>query len=321
MIQKLSFFFLLCSTINFFSIAQEKAVFSNKKPLIDTTVKSKGFLGGRLETGLEKNIDQVKNIKKESAEWKKESKAFIDELGLNNLGAKSAKIAKNLKKKIIQKDEYEGVKTERRLGQYGNGTRAAYEEINVVKYVEDESISPYAQEIWWFDPAQSRIVNTSLKDNKTAQICHGPFKRYVNQILVEQGYFYMGSKDGRWENYGPEFELENKQYFKRGFPAASKLTYFDAEMKKIKEVIPKVYGKVNGQYLSFFANGQVREEGKLDDSVKIGRWREFHEKGTGGRLKKEWKFGKDKFDSKDGILIQERDNQSKIIYQNPQKFD
>ncbi|MHA8065120.1 toxin-antitoxin system YwqK family antitoxin [Aquirufa sp. ROCK2-A2] len=321
MIQKLSILFILFAAIHISVLGQDKAVFSDKKPLIDTTVKSKGLFGGRVETGLEKGVEKVKNLKKESAEWKKESKAFIEEMGLNNLGKKSAKLVKNIKKKIIVKDEYEGVKTEKRLGQYGSGNRAGYEEINVVKYVEDEAINPYNQEIWWFDPAQSRIVNSSLKDNKTAQICHGPFKRYLNQVLVEQGYFYMGAKDGRWENYGPEFELENKQYFKRGLTAESSISYYDIEKKKIKEVIPKVYGKIVGQYLSFFPSGLMKEEGKFDDSVKIGRWREFHEKGTGGRLKKEWRFGKDKFDTQEGILIQERDNQSKIIFQNPQKFD
>jgi hypothetical protein len=321
MTQKIPLIILLVLAHSFLGFAQNKAVFSEKKPMVDTTVKSKGFFGGRLETGLEKNVEKAKNLKNESAEWKKESKAFLEEMGLNKLGAKSAKLIKNIKKKIIVKDEYEGVKTERRSGQYGNGTRAAFEEINVVKYVEDEAVSPYNQEIWWFDPAQSRIVNSSLKDNKTAQICHGPFKRYVNQILVEQGYFYMGAKDGRWENYGPEFELENKQYYQRGFTAGSTITYFDSEKKKIKEVIPKVYGKIVGQYLSFFPSGLIKEEGKFDDSVKVGRWREFHEKGTGGRLKKEWRFGKDKFDKQDGVLIQERDTQSKIIFQNPQKFD
>lgn len=58
----------------------------------------------------------------------------------------------------------------------------------MVKFVEDESLSAYAQEIWWFDPNQSRIVNSSIKDNKTAQICHGPFKKVVNNVIVEQGF-------------------------------------------------------------------------------------------------------------------------------------
>lgn len=289
-------------------------VWGQNKPLIDTTTRAKGLLGGRLGTGLE-------SIQEESAKWKKESKAFMDEMGVKNIGIKSSMALRKVKKKEGYKDEYEGVKTERRMGSYGSGTRSTVEEFQVVKYVEDEAVSGYQQEVWWFDPNQSRVVNSSIKENKTAQICHGPYRKMVNQVVVEQGYFYMGAKDGRWENYGPEGELENKTYFVRGFTAGSDITYYDVEKKKIKEVVPRLYGKVRGQYLAFYPGGNLKEEGKLDDSVRVGRWREFHEFGTGGRLKKEWKNRKDKFDEAEPILMLERDNQGKILFQQNQKFD
>jgi hypothetical protein len=189
------------------------------------------------------------------------------------------------------------------------------EEAHVVKYVEDEALSPYLQEISIFDPVQSRVISIPLKEAKNAQICHGPFKKYVNQKLVEEGFYFMGVKDGRWENYGPENELENKVYYEKGFLKGSYFQYYDASKKKIKEVVPRQYGKVRGTYQSFYANGNLKEAGKLDDSVKVGIWREYHELGSGGRLKKEWKYKADKFDTADPILIQERDQQSKIIYQ------
>ena len=297
---------------------QNNAITSNKKPVIDTTVKSKGILGGRLSTGLENNVDK---IKQESADWKKESRAFIEELGIKDIGVKASIASRKIKKKLVAKDEYANIKTDRRLGQYGSGNRSTVEEINVVKFVEDESLSTYAQEIWWFDPNQSRIVNSSIKDNKTAQICHGPFKKIVNNVIVEQGFFYMGTKDGRWETFGPENELETKVYYERGFLAGSSITYHDDAKKKIKQVIPNFYGKTRGNYLSFYPSGNLKEDGKLDDSVRIGRWREYYEFGTGGRLKKEWRYGKDKFDASEPILMVERDSQGKIIYQNNQKFD
>lgn len=301
-----------------FAYGQNNAITSNKKPVIDTTVKSKGILGGRLSTGLENNVDK---IKQESADWKKESRAFIEELGIKDIGVKASIASRKIKKKLVPKDEYVNIKTDRRLGQYGSGNRSTVEEINVVKFVEDESLSTYAQEIWWFDPNQSRIVNSSIKDNKTAQICHGPFKKIVNNVIVEQGFFYMGTKDGRWETFGPENELETKVYYERGFLAGSSITYHDDAKKKIKQVIPNFYGKTRGNYLSFYPSGNLKEDGKLDDSVRIGRWREYYEFGTGGRLKKEWRYGKDKFDASEPILMVERDSQGKIIYQNNQKFD
>lgn len=308
-------FFCFVGTIAY---GQNNAIISNKKPVIDTTVKSKGILGGRLSTGLENSLDQ---FKQESADWKKESRAFIEEMGIKDIGVKASIATRKIKKKLVAKDEYVNIKTDRRLGQYGSGNRSTVEEINVVKFVEDESLSTYAQEIWWFDPNQSRIVNSSIKDNKTAQICHGPFKKVVNNVIIEQGFFFMGTKDGRWETFGPENELENKVYYVRGFLAGSNITYHDDAKKKIKQVVPNFYGKTRGNYLSFYLSGNLKEDGKLDDSVRIGRWREFYEFGTGGRLKKEWRYGKDKFDASEPILMVERDSQGKIIYQNNQKFD
>ena len=69
------------------------------------------------------------------------------------------KIVKTAKKKFQPKDEYEGIKTERKLGNYGSGVRMTVEEVNVVKYVEDEALSPYSQDIFIFDPSQSRVIS------------------------------------------------------------------------------------------------------------------------------------------------------------------
>lgn len=293
------------------SQGQNNSLQTSKKPTIDSSQKNK--------SSLQRISDLGGKTKDESANWKKESKAILSELGIENIGSKLKNSSK--KKKVEIKDEYLGIKTERRIGTYGSGNRTTVEELNVVKYVEDEAVSPYSQEIWWYDPAQSRVVNSPIKDSKNAQICHGPYRKFVHENLVEEGHFFMGVKDGRWENYGQEFELENKQYYKKGFPAESIISYYDKEQKKIKEVIPKTYGKIAGQFLSFYPNGLLKEEGKLDDSVKVGRWREYHEKGSGGRLKKEWRYGKDKFDNFTPVLVQERDNQAKIIFQSTQKFD
>ncbi|WP_459496206.1 toxin-antitoxin system YwqK family antitoxin [Aquirufa lenticrescens] len=291
-------------SLNLLVQAQNKAITINK-PLIDTSVHEKGLLNGRLSTGLESKAAEAKK-------FKEDSKAFIESLGVKDLGKK---IVKTAKKKLQPRDEYAGIKTERKLGNYGSGVRMTVEEVNVVKYVEDEALSPYASEIFIFDPSQSRVVSIPLKDTKNVQICHGPFKKYVNQKLIEEGFYYMGVKDGRWESYGSENELENKVYYEKGYTAGSHIAYYDAAKKKIKEVIPRLYGKVRGTYYSFYPSGSLKEDGRMDDSVKVGRWREYHEFGSGGRLKKEWRFGKDKFDPTEPMLIQERDQQSKVIFQ------
>ena len=303
------FFFCLLLSICFLSGAQDKSIFSSNKPLTDTTKKAGGLFGGRLSTGLEQGLESAKNIKNES-------QAIWEDVSL-----KASMTARRLKKKVQLKDEYEGTKTERRIGSYGTGGRATIEEFNVVKYVEDEAVSPYVQEIWWYDPGQSRIVNTPLKENQRAQICHGSYKKITNQVLVEEGYFYMGAKNDRWESYDSEGVLLTKNYFDRGFPAGSEISYFDAAKLKIKEVIPFVYGKSTGQYVLFYSSGNLAIEGKLDEGVRVGRWREFYEFGSGGRLKKEMRYGKDKFEDIEPVIIQERDEKGKITNQTKTKFD
>jgi hypothetical protein len=301
--------FYLFVSICFHTEAQDKSIFSTTKPVTDTTKKVGGLFGGRLSTGLEQGLESAKNIKNESqAIWE-------------DVSIKASMTARRLKKKVLPKDEYEGTKTERRVGNYGNGGRATLEEFNVVKYVEDEAVSRYVQEIWWYDPEQSRIVNTPLKENQRAQICHGPYRKIVNQMVVEEGNFYMGAKDGRWESYDSEGILLTKIYFDRGFPTGSNISYFDAAKLKIKEVIPFVYGKSTGQYLLFYPSGNLALEGKLDEGVRIGRWREFYEFGSGGRLKKELRYGKDKFEEIEPIIVQERDEKGKITSQTKTKFD
>lgn len=288
-----------------FTVQAQNRVISTNKPLIDTSVHEKGLFDGRFSSGLEGKAEEAKK-------FKEDSKAFIESLGVKDLGKK---IVKTAKKKLQPKDEYAGIKIEHKLGNYGSGVRMTVEEVNVVKYVEDEGLSPYSQDIFIFDPSQSRVVSIPLKDAKNAQICHGPFKKYVNQKLVEEGFYYMGVKDGRWENYGPENELENKVYYEKGYTSGSIIHYYDTAKKKIQEVIPRFYGKVRGTYYAFYPSGSLKEDGRMDDSVKVGRWREYHEFGSGGRLKKEWRYGKDKFDPAEPLLLQERDQQSKIIFQ------
>ena len=94
---------------------------SNKKPLIDTTVRSKGLLGGRLSTGFEGSGEKIKKTKEEISKFKSESQNVLNDLGIHQLGKS---ISKNIKKKFTPKDEYEGIKIEKLIAQYGSGNRA-----------------------------------------------------------------------------------------------------------------------------------------------------------------------------------------------------
>ncbi|MFC0185046.1 hypothetical protein SAMN04515674_11549 [Pseudarcicella hirudinis] len=315
--RSLSFFLITaCILIGQSNVKAQSDEFKTKeKPKTDTSAKSKGFLGGLIQSDI---LDNLKKNKDEAIRIKKGVADLYSDITSTDLGLKIKQKKSKAKTRKVPKDEYEGIKMERRIGSYGNGNRATVEEINVLKYTDDEKrVSPYAKEIWWYDYKLARIVNTPVKDKNYAQICHGPYRKYINDELVEEGFFYAGAKDGRWETYNQEYILLNKQKYKRGQPADARISYYDKEETKIKEVIPVNFGKITGDYRAFYEEGQLQEEGRFDDSVKVGKWREYHQFGVGGRLKKEVQYGKDKFDKSEPFVLQERDTKGKITYEAP----
>ncbi len=322
--QLLTFTFLLF-TLN--AIGQVTDEFKTKaKPQTDTSAKKKGgLLGGLIQTDILDNIKNakqtIKDVKEDIKNNKEEFKRVKGETGdlSADLGLKIGKSKKKTKVKKKPKDEYEDIKFELRIGEYGSGTRLTIEEINVLRNPDEAEPSIYAKEIWWYDPKLRRVTNVPRKDKDYGEICHGPYKKYVNDELVEEGFFYVGTKDGRWETYNQEYILLSKEKYREGFLADSRITYYDKEETKIKEVVPVKFNKVTGEYRSFYNAGQLKEEGRFDDSVKVGRWREYHQFGTGGRLKKETMYARDKFDTTPAEVLVERDEKGKIIYEAPKK--
>jgi antitoxin component YwqK of YwqJK toxin-antitoxin module len=322
----ITFLFVLFGELAF---AQNDEFKTKAKPQTDTSAKSKGILGGLIQTDILDNIKNakkaVKDVKEDFKNNKAEVKRIKDELTgfgsdlSNDLGLKTTRTKTKKVKKKVPKYEYEGIKFERRIGEYGTGVRLTIEEINVLRDPDEAEPSSYAKEVWWYDPKMRRITNTPRKDKNYGEICHGPYAKYVNDELVEEGFFNVGVKDGRWETYNQEFILLTKERYKNGFPADSRLSYYDKAETKIKEVIPVSYGKVTGDYRSFYEGGQLKEEGRFDDSVKVGRWKEYHQFGAMGRLKKETQHGKDKFEKYEPVLLQERDNKGKLIYEAPKQ--
>ncbi len=294
--------------------AQNDDFKTTNKPQTDTTAKKKGgILGGLIQSDL---LDNTKKAIKNNQDEFKRINGDVDDLTAD-LGLKINKSKKKNKVKKQPKDSYEEIKFELRIGEYGSGVRLTVEEIHVLRNPDEAEPSIYAKEIWWYDPKLRRVTNVPRKDKNYGEVCHGPYKKYVNDELVEEGFFYVGVKDGRWETYNQQYILLTKENYKKGFFADSKISYYDKAETKIKEVIPVKFNKVTGEYRSFYEGGQLKEEGKFDDSVKVGRWREYHQFGAMGRLKKETLYPKDKYDNTEMVVLQERDNKGKIIYEAP----
>ena len=285
---------------------------TDKKPLLDPSAKKGGLLGGRISTS---GVPDVNETKEKAEKFKTET---LPDLGLKVKKAKAA-----AKEFIKNKNEYEGIKMEKRIATFGNGNRQTTEEFYVLN--DDAEISMYARDLRWYDYQMQRTSTNAIKNIEEAAILHGPYKRFVADELVEEGFFYLGTKHGRWERYGKEFDndyvLLEKQYYIKGNPAESEISYHDAEKTKIKEIIPKQFGKIMGDYFAYFPSGNIQTEGHYDDGVKIGKWVEYYEFGTGGKRKKETQFQKDKYDSDfESFIIREYDNKSKLIFENTEKI-
>ncbi len=238
----------------------------------------------------------------------------IPDLGLKISSFKKNKGQKREKKKA-SKTDYEGFPMVRQFIKIGSGDRTIVEEFNVLKTWQDPN--PYVRETFGFSPKEARI-KTLNKDLDGVYLLHGPYKRYQNGELVEEGFYYLGAKDGRWEKYDPKFALIDKVRYHRGFPADAHITYYDSAHTKIKEVIPHEYGKVKGTYLAFHPNGQLAEEGKYDNGVKIGRWTEFYPNGTRRFRRRVTQYARDRWEADfEPVVLSEWDEKGKITFERP----
>ncbi|MES2796315.1 MAG: hypothetical protein V4683_10130 [Bacteroidota bacterium] len=292
-----------------YSQVVDSSLFStDKKPLLDPAAKKGGLLGGRISTS---GVPDVKETKEKVDKFKSET--------LPDLGLKVKQAKATAKEFLKNKNEYEGLKMEKRIATFGNGNRQTTEEFYVLK--DDAEISMYFREIRWYDYQMQRTSTNQVKDLSEVAILHGPYKRYVAEELVEEGFYYLGTKHGRWERYGKEFDndyvLLEKQYYIKGNPAQSEITYHDIEKTKIKEITPKQYGKITGNYFAYYPTGNIQTEGQFDDGVKTGKWIEYYEFGSAGKRKKETMYPKDKYETGfETFVIREYDNKAKLIYEN-----
>ncbi|MER0440657.1 hypothetical protein [Emticicia sp. W12TSBA100-4] len=274
----------------------------DKLPVGVTTPKASASLPGG------NNISSVDDAKKFATET------------LPDLGLKLKKTIKDVKKEIkgLKKEfngrDYEGIKVEKQLIRQGTGNNLTFLEFYTLK--EFTQPNPYNRHLFWYDRKANRIVEGIGRDRATNDLMHGPYKKYLGDLVVEEGWYYLGAKDGRWELYDKNYNLLNKEYYERGFYQDSEISFYDENHTKIKEVKPKLYGKVTGEYLTFNESGTLAEQGMMDDSVKVGRWVEYYP--TGNRRKKETQYGKDCYDNGfESYIVYEYDEKGKITFESP----
>ena len=300
----------------------EKGKKSAKDRLQNTQAKTDTLRSKLLKsTGLDlqlPGLDPSANLslpggKGKSASLSKLLGETIPDLGLKAKEFKSHRSERRqrAKKGRLARVQYLDIPMEDVQVKYGSSDRATIENFHVLK--EYKPITDYVRDIRWYDPKAKALKSGVIKDKERALPLHGPYKKYVSGNLVEEGYYYMGVKDGRWARYDAKYNLLDKSHWYRGFPAESRVTYYDSAHTKIKEVVPIQFGMINGEYFSFYEEGQLMTYGKYDSGEKVGRWIEHYQYRR--QRKKEIQYPKSRWDEAfEPFVLREWDDKGKLLY-------
>ena len=268
--------------------------------------KPSALSGGLMESsGLGSSVASTKELFSET----------LPDLGLK-IKQLRRKYADKSRKKKQSRTDYEGLGMVEAYTKIGSGDRTIIEKFHVLK--GPQTPSAYARELFWYDQKNNRVTSSVPTDRASVLWLHGPYKRYQNGDLVEEGFYYAGTKDARWEKYDANFMLLDKARWARGFPAESRIVWYDSAHTKIKEVMPVEFGKVRGTYLAFHPNGQLAEEGKYDNGLKVGRWTEYYPQTTRRFRRKLTQYPRDQWDTGvEPVVLTEWDEKGKATYERP----
>ncbi|MCC2546023.1 hypothetical protein LJY25_06170 [Hymenobacter sp. BT175] len=184
--------------------------------------------------------------------------------------------------------------------------------------------STYATTVYYFSPKKRKIFSARTELNPaTDKVMHGPYKKLVGGKVVETGYYAFGTKHLRWEKFTNTNILVSKLHYEMGFPRDANVSYYDADRKLVKEVIPFVDGKTEGDYVRYLENGQRDWEGQFENGKKIGVWTKYWGFRTRNHRRYEFQYGESGSDPEvtEPVLIREYNRNGGLIYDKEKGID
>jgi antitoxin component YwqK of YwqJK toxin-antitoxin module len=217
------------------------------------------------------------------------------------------------KKKKVKKKVFYGIKTKKGFSRKGTGDRVTYELFYYLK--KSEMPKTFVRDIYYYDYTRREIRKTSKFDPTKGVLLHGPYKKMMNEVVLEEGIYYKGTKHGRWMSYKRDSTLSDKAKYFRGWPKESQVSYYDpAQRKKLKEIVPIEFGEKEGYYYMFHENGIVAVTGEYQWDKRIGNWVEYY---PTGKRKKLVVYPKEAFDKEVIPYVKtEWNEKGKEIYRN-----
>ena len=155
-----------------------------------------------------------------------------------------------------------------------SGPKGKKQKIEIFYYLKTfQQPNPYAPGRYYYDSRKHRIYKATAElDPKTDLVLHGPYKMMQGGKVIETGYFAYGTRHLRWEQLTPDNVLRDKVHYEMGFPRDAAITYYDADHKAMKEVVPYVNGELEGDYVRYFETGKREWEGQFENGKRVGEW-------------------------------------------------
>jgi hypothetical protein len=253
------------------------------------------------------------NTKRSIAEKEKQLKKELGDL------FKKGKI-KIEKVKKEPKNTYKGIKGKKTFvkTESQNSNRVIIEKFYFVK--ESQAPPAFVADIYYFDPNKRKIIRTTKFDASKGFLMHGLYTKKISGLLTEEGYFYLGAKDGRWQRYSKDTLLTDKRYFDKGFLQESEVSYFDKNKKNLRQLVSIHNGAKEGEYLLYYPSGRMAAKGQYAEDSKIGIWYEYYDQVKFAR-KSEIKFKDSPYEQadQDSTIIRQWDEKGKLLIDNSRK--
>ncbi len=230
-----------------------------------------------------------------------------------------------LEKKLDEKIEAAPIKAKKNVF-YGvkvkpsftrNVTRNKVEIEEFYYFKEPTKVNKYVQSIYIVDRQRNRVRGVKPTAAAMEFVLHGPYKKFIDGVLVQEGFFFYGTKHERWLYLDAKDKLLNKEHYHQGWYRDSDISYYDLEKKtKVQEVIPIQYDIKEGPYYQFFKNGKMAVKGQYQYNQRIGIWEEYYDAAR-TTIKREIQYPKDAFDKSQPYIRKEWDSRGNPIYTSP----
>lgn len=190
---------------------------------------------------------------------------------------------KKEKKKKARKNIWFGIKTQRAF------TRTTLRGQNIYEYFNYTDVErrpdPYIRDVYWFD-TKDRAIKDEGYAVGTGYLLHGPYERRVNDVVVESGMYYYGTKHKTWMLFDSQNVLQDKNHFQEGWPRESRISYYNRSTNTIEEITPVQYGLAEGNYFYFYEDRQVAVTGEFQYGEKVGLWTEYWDTNNARAIRK-----------------------------------